>query len=152
MTSIATASRLNVHQLQQVANDPTETLRQLPSVLLSLAGSEEEAGWASEALENCGPPTAAQVPIIAAFVKHPAELVASWACKLLARIGHGASPAESELVSVLNSRSEQLVREEAARALGQLDCLSDAARTALTTAAQKGGPRLKRLATASLGG
>ena len=151
MTSIA-AEGLKVDQLQRVANDPAETLRQIRSVLSSLVGSEEEAQWANEALENCGPPTADFVPTIADFLKHPAELVASWACKLLARVGYAASTAEPDLVAVLNCRHEELVREEAARALGELENLSEAARNALTTAAQTGGPRLKRLATASLGG
>ena len=144
-------SGLKVDQLQRMANDSAETVRHIASVLQSLAGSDEEAQWASEALENCGSPAAADVGTIACFVKHPAELVASWACKLLSRLGAQASMAESELVAALACRQEVLVREEAARALGELNRLSESARAALTTAAQNGSPRLKRLATASLG-
>ena len=152
MTPTATQSPLKVEQLQQLANDPAATRSLIDSVLLALAGTDEEAQWASEALENCGTPSVATLPVLTSHIKHPAELIASWSCKLLARIGHEASAAEPLLVEALVCRTEELVREEAARALGQLGNLSTAARTALTTASITGGPRLKRLATASLGG
>ena len=148
----ATESGLKIEQLKRLSNDALQTHRQLESVLWSLAGTDEEAQWASEALENCGAPANTAVASLVPFTQHPSELVASWACKLLGRLGPAASGAEEQLIAALSQRSEQLVREEAARALGELGNPSDAARAALTAAASHGGPRLKRLATASLGG
>jgi HEAT repeats len=145
-------SGLTIDQLRSLANAPQQTLAQIVAVLQALSGSVEAAQWAGEALENCGVPPASAAVSIAQHTEHPDELVASWACKLLARLGRDGATAEKQLVCALTTRQELLVREEAARALGQLGTLSESARTALTAAAQQGGPRLKRLATASLGG
>ena len=67
-------------------------------------------------------------------------------------MGTGAAESEAALIAALHGRTENLVREESARALGEIGPLSDAARTALTQAAHHGTPRLQRLAAASLGG
>lgn len=133
-----------------MANEPTATLAQIGSVLHALTGSEEQAQWASEALENCGEPHAEALATIAPLIKHPDELVANWACKLVARSGPEASWTEPFLTEALSARTEESVREEAARALGQIGATSAAAHEALAAAARQGGPRLKRLATASL--
>ena len=148
----ATASALTVERLKLLANDAEQTHAHIEAVLSSLEGSEEQAQWASEALENCGVPPRSSVHCLAALTRHRSELVAFWACKLLARLGHAASVSEEQLVVALAQRPENSVREEAARALGELGSLSEAARTALATAAAHGSPRLKRLAAASLGG
>jgi hypothetical protein len=70
----------------------------------------------------------------------------------LARLGSDARSVAALVTHVLATRREETVREEAARALGQFGEISAATRAALTDAALHGGPRLKRLATASLGG
>ena len=150
--SNAIDSGLKVEQLQLLANDVDQTHRQLESVLSSLAGTEEEAQWANEALENCGAPPVATVQTLTRLLSHSDELIASWACKLLGRQGAAATSAQSQLVDTLSADGRELVREEAARALGQMGNLSEAAQAALTNAAAHGGPRLKRLAAASLGG
>lgn len=147
----ATANELSIDQLRQLANDPQATLAQLPAVLISLSCQDEERiQWASEALENCGVPSTLQVNELISMLKHNDALVASWTCKLLARMEQFASAAQPQLVELLISHSDQLVREEAARALGVQAELSSAARSALEQAATDGGPRLKRLATAAL--
>lgn len=148
----ASQPALTIDQLQRLSNDAEATRRELASVVASLAGSEEQAQWACEALENCGQPPVSALAVLATYTGHPDELVASWACKLLGRLGTAAGPAEKELVSALHRQSQPLVREEAARALGELQNLSAASRDALAAAATEGSPRLKRLATASLGG
>ncbi len=84
------------------------------------------------------------------MLKHDDALVVSWTCKLLTRMEQSASSAQPHLVEILMNHSDQLVREEAARALGVQAELSSAARSALEQAATDGGPRLKRLATAAL--
>ena len=115
----ATALELSIDQLRQLANDPTTTLAQLPAVLTSLMGQDEERiQWACEALENCGVPQASQVNELVPMLKHDDALVASWTCKLLARMEQASSPAQPYLVELLKNHSDQLVREEAARALG----------------------------------
>lgn len=147
----ATATELSIEQLRQLANDSSATLAQLTAVLISLSSPDEERiQWASEALENCGVPSTSQLNDMMQMLKHDDALVASWTCKLLARIEQSASAAQPQLVELLKSHSDQLVREEAARALGVQAELSSAARSALEQAATDGGPRLKRLATAAL--
>lgn len=145
-------SGLTVKQLQLLANQPAETWARLEEVLCALAGAEEEAQWACEALENCGPPPSDSLRVAGPLIGHPNELVASWACKLVARASVEAHWAEPFLIEALSAHRPKLVREEAARALGSVGPTSVAAREALTVAALEGGPRLKRLATASLGG
>lgn len=147
-----TESTLTIDQLKELANAPELTTAQLISVLCSLAGDEDVCQWASETLENCGTPAQDATLSIAQFVAHGDELIASWSCKLLARQGQDGTASEHELTRALALRSEVLVREEAARALGQIGFVSSEARAALLAAAQNGWPRLKRLATASLGG
>lgn len=142
---------LTVESLQRLANDSDQTLKQLASVLNSLDGNEEQAQWASEALENCGSPAPSDMGLLIEATAHPSELVASWACILLARLGSAATAAESCLAKAVETRTESIVREEAARALGTLGTLSATTRNILTTAAAQGSPRLKRLATAALG-
>lgn len=134
-----------------MANEPAEALAHLAAVLHALTGSDEQAQWACETLENCGQPPSDTLPAIAPLIKHPAELVAAWTCKLVARSGHEALWMEPFLTQALTARTEESVREEAARALGRIGATSVAAREALATAARQGGPRLKRLATESLG-
>lgn len=147
----ATATELSIDQLRELANDTDATLAQLPSVLLSLPGDDEERmQWACEALENCGVPAASQLNQLLPFLKHPDDLVVSWTCKLLARLEQAAAAAQPGLVEVLKCHGDQFVREEAAQALGLLAELSPAARSALEQAATDGGPRLKRIATAAL--
>ncbi len=146
-----TATELSVEQLRELANESERTLAQLPSVLLSLVGDDEErVQWASEALENCGAPKATQLNELLPFLKHDDRLVLSWSCKLIARMGRSASAAQGLLVDLLSGHKDTLVREEAARALGEQSELNSAARSALEQAAMDGGPRLKRLATAAL--
>lgn len=148
---MATATELSTEQLRDLANDPTSTLAQLPSVLCSLAGNDEErVQWACEALENCGVPGVSQVSDLVRLLKHDDALVVSWTCKLLTRMEHESAPAQATLVELLRLHSDQLVREEAARALGVQAELTSAARSALEQAATDGGPRLKRIATAAL--
>lgn len=145
-------SELTVEQLQRLANEPAEAAARLAAVLHALTGSDEEIQWASETLENCGQPPSHRLAAIAELTRHPAELVAAWACKLIARSGPEACWTEPFLTAALSARTEKSVREEAARALGRIGARSVAAREALATAARQGGPRLKRLATASLSG
>lgn len=147
-----TESILSIDQLKDWANVPEQTLAHLVQVLISLSGEDEVCQWAIEALENCGVPSRELTSTIAKLVTHQDELIASWCCKLLARQGLDGAAAEPALIRALTTRSEALVREEAARALGQIGSVSKEARAALMSAAQNGGPRLNRLATASLGG
>lgn len=147
----ATATALSIEQLRELANAPATTLAKLSSVLCSLAGDDEDrVQWACEALENCGVPEQTHVNELLPMLKHDDALVVSWTCKLLARMEQSSAPAQPALVELLRCHSDQLVREEAARALGVQADLSSAARSALEQAATDGGPRLKRLATAAL--
>jgi len=146
-----TKGALAVESLQALANDSAQTLQQLENVLDSLAGSDEQAQWAAEALENCEAPAASQCGLLIEATAHPSELVASWACILLARLGSAATAAEKPLAQAVQSRTETLVREEAARALGTLGALSPTTREILSTAAAQGSPRLKRFAVTALG-
>ncbi len=134
-----------------LANDPDATATQLPAVLNSLSGNDEDQlQWACETLENCHAPGAKQLPELLPFLKHDDALVVSWTCKLLTRMQPVAEAAQAALVDLLSRHPNELVREEAARALSVQTELTSAARVALEQAATDGGPRLKRIATAAL--
>ncbi len=148
----ATATALSIEQLRELANDPAATLAKLCSVLSSLAGDDEErVQWACEALENCGVPDVEQLNELLPLLRHEDSLVASWSCKLLARMEQASMPAQPVLVELLRCHGDQLVREEAARALGVHAELSSAARSALEQAATDGGPRFKTISHCCLG-
>lgn len=150
--SQVTETRLSLEQLRELANEPEAARAQLEALLMSLKCSDEHIQWACEALENCGQPHTTSLALLMQLVDHSNVLIATWACKLLARLGSDAQAAQSQLACAVSTRREEVLREEAARALGQLAELSAASRAALQDAAIHGGPRLKRLATASLGG
>ncbi len=144
---------LSVVQLRALANSPDETLTQLVAVLHQLASDDEETiQWASESLENCGAPRPEHLTALSEGLRSSSPLVATWSCKLLARMGTEAQGAQSQLAYALASNENMLVREEAARAIGLVGPISPAARATLEKAASEGSPRLKRLATAALGG
>ncbi len=149
MTTMA-GSGLTLDELKQLATAPEQALEKLSALLSSLSQSEEVTQWAIEALENCGVPAAHQTSILIAHLKSEDEIVAAWSCKLLARMNTAATSAQAELIKAL-SRKELLVKEEAARALGEIGSLTPMAREALQAVAETDSPRLKRLALASLG-
>ncbi len=114
----AIVSSLSIEQLRHLANDPDATATQLPAVLNSLSGNDEDQlQWACETLENCHAPGAKQLPELLPFLKHDDALVVSWTCKLLTRMQPVAEAAQAALVDLLSRHPNELVREEAARAL-----------------------------------
>lgn len=105
--------------------------------------------WATEALENLGPPAAEQAPALVALLGGEAD-AAYWAATLLGRLSSAGSDVLAALTQALGPPFALRVRERAAWALGQLPERTPDVVQALTTAAQAAEPRLARLAQAAL--
>lgn len=105
--------------------------------------------WATEALENLGPPPADAAPALIALLSAEAD-AAYWAATLLGRLASAGSDVLTALARALAPPHPLNVRERAAWALGQLPQRTPDVVQALQTAAQAAEPRLARLAQAAL--
>lgn len=106
--------------------------------------------WLVAALEELGPPAAADVPALAALVKKSSLDAAYWAATLLGRSESQAASAVPQLAESLDKHAESTVRERAAWALGKIGPAAAAARGSLEAAAKGGNARLARLAGEAL--
>jgi HEAT repeat protein len=106
--------------------------------------------WAVAALEELGPPPAADVPTLTTLAGERHALVAYWAVTLLGRSGKDAAAATPALAACLAQAPDPAVTERAAWALGKIGPAAAAARPALEQAAGAPDPRLARLAKQAL--
>lgn len=102
------------------------------------------------ALEDLGPPSAADIPTLIKLVDSPDPLAAYWAITLLGRSGKSAAEAVAVLVASVESSADLSVRQRAAWALGKIGPAAGAARGTLKRAAGQGDERLARLANEAL--
>jgi HEAT repeat protein len=102
------------------------------------------------ALEDLGPPLAADIPTLIKLVDSPDPLAAYWAITLLGRSGKNAAEAVAVLVACVESSADLSVRQRAAWALGKIGPSASAARGTLKRAAGQGDERLARLANEAL--
>lgn len=140
---------------QWLAQHPEAAAAAAPA-LIRLAGHEDESlrEWVAGALEELGPPRAVDVPALAdLLVAAPplADDVAWWAATLLGRLGPPAAAAAPALAQCLSTHAAINVRQQVARALGQIGADLPEALTALADAARSTDPRLARLAAEALG-
>lgn len=105
--------------------------------------------WASGALEEMGPPLAADAAALTELLNHDAADVAYWAATLLGRLGGEARAAVPALAAALQADRALIVRQRAAWALGEIG-VAIGARAALEAAASAADPRLARLAREAL--
>jgi HEAT repeat protein len=116
--------------------------------LVRASGDREPAvqDWAVAALEELGPPQAADLDALAALVGNPDLNIAYWACTLLGRLTREAAEGVPALIDALANHQQLVVRERAAWALGRIGPAAAAALPALEQAAQSREERLGRLA------
>jgi len=91
--------------LVEACHDPDEQVRQ----------------WATGALENFGPPRAADVAALVAILERSGAAAAYWSATLLGRLGPGAASARAALVTAAERGDEPAVAKRAAWALKKLD-------------------------------
>ena len=150
---------------QLVSTDPEQ--RAAAAELLSRAGEDAAAAavqlvtacgdaddrvreCAVAALEDLGPPLAADIPTLIKLVDSGDPLAAYWAITLLGRSGKSAAEAVAVLVASVESSADLSVRQRAAWALGKIGPVAAAARGTLRRAASQGDERLARLANEAL--
>jgi HEAT repeat protein len=111
---------------------------------------DELTQWCVAALEQSGPPAPDEVTRLAELAGDEHALVGYWACTLLGRLGDEAVSATAALALTLDGSTHAEVRQRAAWALGKIGANDEAARRALTRAAESPDPRLARLASEAL--
>ncbi len=137
--------------LQSWANTPEEARIKLRSLFSSLNAAEALAGWATEALENCGQPFESDIPFLSEATESEEGDIAYWACKLLGRLGGKANAAQVALASaLLADNTPSSARHQAAIAIGLIGTLNTTTREALQKASKSADARLAKLAIQSL--
>lgn len=133
---------------EELANSPQ------PGAALALVEACSDADAALEsiagALEELGPPPAADVAPLAKLLASPSLDAAYWAATLLGRAGSASAPAVPALAQALGTHAELAVRQRAAWALAEVGPAAAAARPALEQAAASSDRRLARLASEAL--
>ncbi len=112
--------------------------------------SEEVREWVNSALEELGPPEAADAEALSNLLDDKNADVGYWAATLLGRLESDASQAVPQLANVLRSQAALQVRERAAWALGKIGPPAVSAVDTLRTAAASDEARLSRLANDAL--
>jgi HEAT repeat protein len=107
--------------------------------------------WATAALEELGPPPAAQILDLVKLATDPSLDVAYWAITLLGRAGAAAAPAMDTLTTLLRSSPENSLQERAAWALGKIGPVAKSAAAVLHEGTKSTNPRLARLAKQAIG-
>jgi HEAT repeat protein len=123
------------------------------AVALVRASGDRDASvrdWAAAALEELGPPLAADIEPLAVLATNPELNIAYWACTLLGRLKDQGASAVPDLTDALSQHQHLVVRERAAWSLGQIGPAAKSALPELQQAAQSGEPRLTRLAQAAI--
>lgn len=140
-----------LERLRELVSDPAEANKQLIAVLLTMLDEDEEVrAWASDVLSVVEEPASGWAPQLAELTRHVNAPVAGWSCKLLGRLGDGATQYQTSLTQALTQHPEQSVRQLAALALQAVPKLSKETILALKAAASDADPRLSRLASEAL--
>lgn len=142
-------------QVEKYRNDATLTLQNLSEVLAFLADQQEETvGYAVEALENCGSPTATHWPTLSAALNATHPLIVYWGGTLTGRLleTHGGSlsseslhATELELCRPLVAAGDLAAKERIVWALGKLPAMERSTQQMLKSLLPAAPPRLKRL-------
>ena len=135
-------------QLSQAGEDAAAVA--VPLVAACGDADDRVREFAVAALEDLGPPLAADIPTLIKLVDSPDPLAAYWAVTLLGRSGKTAAEAVAVLVACVESSADLSVRQRAAWALGKIGPAAGAARGTLKRAAGQGDERLARLASEAL--
>ncbi len=148
---IPNATALTLEQLQKLASGSEPVTEHVIELLGAMQYSDEESrAWASDALQTLEVLPAALADQVAEECLSPHAAVAACACKLLTKLGGGATNYQSAIVACLNDHPVLSTRQQAALALASVPALGSAAIDALRRAADSDDPRLKRLASSAL--
>lgn len=140
-------SGLSIEQLRQLASDPSQSRSRLIPLLNELRADDDEVkGWVNDCLTLVEALPSSLAPQLSTYCSDTHVAVASWACKLLGRLGHDGSAWQDVLVNALTNHESTAVKQAAAAALANIQGLSAATLQALRLAAQTDDARLKRLA------
>ncbi len=134
--------------LARMGRDAQPAALSLVSLLRTADAPTRE--WCAAALEDIGPPLAAQIPELMKLADDKSLDAAYWAITLLGRAGNDAAPAVSTLIHTVQESQEPVLRERATWALGKLGPVATSAVPALREAAESNEPRLMRLAKQAL--
>jgi hypothetical protein len=140
-------------QLLEYAQHPELAVQNLLE-LLSFVESEDETlqSYASEALENCGPPKLEQIPSLQAILQSENSSQIYWACTLLGRLGTKITESSirlavhQSLANVAERSSLSLAsRERSVWAISELGSVDPVVKARLNLLLSSASPRLKRL-------
>lgn len=149
--STVVGNSVPLERLKELVLDQVEANNQLIAVLLTMLDENEEVrAWASDVLTSVEEPSGEWAAQLAELTRHVNAPVAGWACKLLGRLGDGATRYQAYLANALSQHAEITVRQLAALALKSVPRLTPNTVTALKAAAADADPRLSRLATDAL--
>ena len=147
---------IETHQFVQYAQHPELALENLAE-LLSFMNSEDESAQnlATEALENCGPPSRKELVFLLSQLSSSEESNVYWASTLLGRFKPGGDKERVELQQSLCNAICKLdntlaARERATWAIGELGSVNQECRRLLSSQIPDAPPRLKRLLESAL--
>jgi hypothetical protein len=139
-------------ELQAWANDAAAATAHLPAIFQALTVADARVEWATEALENCGPPPDTALDFLQSCLASPTADVAYWACKLLGRAGPAAGRTQPALVQVLRDTSgPEAARYQALVALGRIGPLPAESRQAIEACTRDSSARIANQAKQLLG-
>lgn len=140
-------------QLLEYAQHPELALQNLPE-LFALLDSDDETlqNYATEALENCGPPRPEDHPSLELRLRSEKASEVYWSSTLLGRAkeqmkkpGQAASVQQSLAAVIQRDSFDVSARERAAWAIHELGPADSDLKTQLQKMIPQAGPRLKRL-------
>lgn len=147
---------IDTKQLVDYAQHPELALQNLPDLMALLNGQDESAqSFATEALENCGPPGVNELPFLLKQLESTSSTTIYWASTLLGRMNATGNidrrPIQSALCKVaVNEALDLSARERAVWAIGELGSMESACRERLSAVESSAAPRLKRLIATAL--
>jgi flavin-binding protein dodecin len=126
----------SIDDLQLWANDQELARSQLKAIFAALeSGQEEFVNWATEALENMGPPLATDMNWLGSIASSQSADAVYWAITLLGRSEESIDSVQDALAkAIVNSQSTVAIRRRAISALAKVHIKSKATELAIQSA------------------
>ena len=125
---------------------PTAKVAALDLARACADAHREARDWVVAALEEIGPPPAADLNDLVELLPAGPPDVSYWAATLLGRLGAEGARAVQPLIATLEGNGDMVVRQRAAWALGKIGRPAAAGLPALKAAVASGQARLAKLA------
>jgi len=135
-------------ELQAWANDSERAQENLRGLLAAIeAGQEESANWATEALENMGPPSASDIGLLGSLASSRSADLVYWSVTLLARCDDFIDSIQDDLAKVVVAEeSTAPVRRRAMTALAKVRSRNASTESAIQSATSSSDSQLANLA------